>query len=95
VWAYRRVGPDTPTDLRVTDDVLAGELAHGRVATQERFEASWRPGKTGATPPSHRMSPASLDTNAIASSATPYSKRGSVLAVKDGRRGRSTASVIS
>jgi hypothetical protein len=41
------------------------------------------------------MSPASLDTNAIASSATPYSKRGSVLAVKDGRRGRSTASVVS
>src|SRR5271155_4884119 len=32
--------------------------------------------KPGATPPTHRMSPALLDTNAIASSATPYSKRG-------------------
>jgi hypothetical protein len=43
VWVYRRVGPDTPTDLKITDDVLAGELAHGRVATPERFEASYPP----------------------------------------------------
>jgi hypothetical protein len=45
-----------------------------------------RPGKTGATPPSHRMFPALLDTNAIASSASPHSKRESALAVKDGHR---------
>jgi len=51
--------------------------------------------KPGATPPSLRNSPASLDTNAIASSATPRSKHGSSLAVKDGHRGRSTASVVS
>src|SRR5260370_41246748 len=51
--------------------------------------------KPGATPPSHRTSPALLDTNAIASSASPHSKRGSALAVKDGHRGRSTASAVS
>ena len=51
--------------------------------------------KPGAMPPSHRMSPALLDTNAIASSATPHSKRGFALAVKDGHRGRSTASAVS
>src|SRR5260221_1689071 len=51
--------------------------------------------KPGATPPSLRNSPASLDTNAIASSATPRSKHGSSLALKDGHRGRSTASVVS
>jgi hypothetical protein len=51
--------------------------------------------KPGATPPSHRMSHALLDTNATASRATPRSKRGSALAVKDGHRGRSTASAVS
>src|SRR5271165_2676791 len=51
--------------------------------------------KPGATPPSHRMFPALLDTKAIASSASPHSKRGSALAVKDGHRGRSTASAVS
>jgi plasmid replication initiation protein len=51
--------------------------------------------KSGATPPSRRMSPALLDTNAIASSASPHSKRGSALAVKDGHRSRSTASAVS
>jgi hypothetical protein len=50
--------------------------------------------KPGAMPPSHRRSPAWLDTNAIASSATPHSKRGSALAVKDGHRGRSSASAV-
>ena len=44
---------------------------------------------------SHRMSPALLDTNATASSATPHSKRGFALAVKDGCRSRSTASAVS
>jgi hypothetical protein len=44
--------------------------------------------KPGATPPSHRMSPASMDTNAIASNATPHSKRGSGLAKKAEHRGR-------
>src|SRR5260370_13374599 len=42
--------------------------------------------KPGAMPPSHRMSPSLLDTNAIASTATPHSKRGSALALKDGHQ---------
>jgi hypothetical protein len=40
--------------------------------------------KPGATPPSLRMSPSLLDTNAIALNASPHSKRGSALGVKDG-----------
>jgi hypothetical protein len=44
----RRVGvsagpPGYSNRLEGTDDVLAGELAHGRVATPERFEASYPP----------------------------------------------------
>ena len=46
--------------------------------------------KPGATPPSHRMFCPFLGTNATAWSASPRSKRGSVLAVKGERRGRST-----
>jgi hypothetical protein len=51
--------------------------------------------KPGATPPSHRMFRPFLGTNATAWSASPRSKRGSVLAVKGERRGRSTASAVS
>ena len=51
--------------------------------------------KTGAMPPSHRMSPAFRDTNAIASNATPHLKRGSALAVKGEHPARSSASAVS
>src|SRR5260221_12745341 len=60
-----------------------------------RIANSGTPGKTGATPPSHRMSLPFLDTNATVSSASPHSERGSALAVKDGHGGRSTASAVS
>ena len=44
-------------------DVAISELRRGRE-------------KPGATPPSHRMFPALLDTNAITSSASPHSNAG-------------------